>query len=269
MTGVPRNFVILFTPRCGSTLLSADLSRNKLGIVYEMFHNLSHVFLKDDNSLLRRDLDWNEYQEAMDAYRINGIFGTKINYTSAISLDAYISRGRPLGAGLVEVFGKEAVVICMYRADVVGQALSLYEASATGKWSEEAPTEDELAALYDMEPEDLWWIIQARVNEISRENLYIEMLVRAAGFSNVTKIRHEDHIFDREGSIAGVAGMLGVAVNDVVLSSRAKARNSKRTLLHRAFTRAALSPVYRDFVIDNRVPKSFVDEVRDDYGNRL
>jgi Stf0 sulphotransferase len=251
-----KKILILFTPRSGSTLFADDLSVNKIGNVFEVFYRRDYRFLKTEVSLLAEDLDWSSYQKVFDAYTVNDVFCTKLNYTAALNVDVHFGDGSP-GSGLVKVFGRDCVVLIMQREDILSQAASLYVASSTNKWSGEMVTDDEIADLL-CEREELWNRLMIRANEISTENFLLRILVRQAGFSNVTHLLFEDYLANRIEYLARVAKSVEMSLGSISLSNRTKYSWDFIGPVLDDFKSALLSRGYVHYCEYRAVPESFV-----------
>jgi hypothetical protein len=258
------NLLILFTPRSGSTLLADDLSVNGIGNIFEMFYRKDRIFRKEDVSVLDHDRPWSEYPQLFEAYRINGIFGVKLNYNSAVAVDTdFGKKGQP-GSGLLEMFGSDCRVLIINRDDIISQAASLYVASTTGKWGEESITSEDLEKVI-VDRQKLWYRLLIRVNEISRENFLFRLLIKGAGFRNVMTVSFEDYVSRRIEYIARIARWLELKPLEAVqLSARQQYAKVFLGPILRDFRTALLTGDYNKYLETSEAPASFLKAAAED-----
>ena len=185
-----RAYVILFTPRSGSTWLALTLeATGRLGKPFEHLH-------PDAARIRAEEAATTDPAGALAVLQrrhqtANGVFGIKLR-----ALDIHLFGADPFFAAL----GPPARYFCLWRDNVVAQGVSLYRAVASGRWhSYEA---DQAAPEYDAAAIQKW---VAHVVQIENQNriLLRERQIRAVW------MRYEDIVEDPRGTLARVARAVG------------------------------------------------------------
>ena len=186
-----RRYVILFSPRSGSTWLAATLGATRLlGHPYEHLHpdvarqRAIEAHTTDPAgvlAVLQRRLQTG-----------NGVFGIKLR-----ALDIHLFGA----AAFFAAFGPDTTYFCLWRENVVAQGISLYRAIASGRWhSYDAPRPPPAYDAADIAT----WI--AHVIEVENDNLD---LLAARGIA-ATWLRYEDIVRRDAHCIALFAARLGL-----------------------------------------------------------
>lgn len=127
-----RDYLICSTPRSGSTLIAALLrGSGQMGVPHEYLNAGVHQpVLARRLGALAADgsVDHARYLDALRRCRTspNGVFGMKAHFSQ---LQPHL-RFEPIAR-----FFRDAVLIRIRRRDQLGQAISLYRATASGVWS--------------------------------------------------------------------------------------------------------------------------------------
>jgi LPS sulfotransferase NodH len=155
-------YLVLMSPRCGSTLLCKHLQVIHFGKPIEAFHF--------NQNRIRREHGWDidftnpfEYiRKALDFQTVDGIFGMKLSW---VEFEIFLKLARqltdPAGVSLndaevVEVFFPDALYIHLKRCNKVEQAISYAKGMQDGIWVVSRDQDDNyrrylVPALYDHE----------------------------------------------------------------------------------------------------------------------
>lgn len=143
-----RSYIVLMSPRSGSTLLCTHLQNIKYGMPIEAFH-FNHNRIR---RLHGWDIDFSDPYEhikkALDFQTVNGIFGTKFSW---IEFEIFLNAGRKLtdqtgiplnDAEVVDVFFPKSAYIHLKRRNKIKQAVSYAKAMQGGIWHVQAQEKD-------------------------------------------------------------------------------------------------------------------------------
>jgi LPS sulfotransferase NodH len=193
-------YVIAFAPRSGSNLLADDLTANGLGAPSEYFQpGADGTGFRSSADLGVADGDLDAYLAALVEQRSAGsMFGTKLawDHRNALLEAAEQLNGAP--QTLDDVF-PGLRYIRLARRDKIGQALSLWRAMATQRWT----------SLDGPAPEpayDYFAVLTALFGILVDDHLWQRALddVQAPVFD----LTYEDFLGDRAGTIARLATFL-------------------------------------------------------------
>jgi LPS sulfotransferase NodH len=193
-------YVIAFAPRTGSNLLADDLTANGLGAPSEYFQPGA------DGTGFRWGADLGVADGELDAYlaalvqqrSVGAMFGTKLawDHRNALLEAARDLKGAPLS--LDDVL-PGVRYIRLVRRDKIGQALSLWRAMATQRWTSlDGPANEPsydyfavLVALFGVLVDDMLW--QRELDGAT---------------APVFDLAYEDYLADRKGTIVRVGAFL-------------------------------------------------------------
>jgi trehalose 2-sulfotransferase len=157
-----KSYIVIMSPRSGSTLLCVHLQNINYGMPIEAFH-FSHKRLR---RLYGWDIDFsNSYEhikKALEFQTVQGIYGTKFSW---IEFEIFLQKGRQLtdptgiqlnDAELTEVFFPNSTYIHLKRRNKIKQAVSYAKAMQGGVWHIQAQENNNqkeyaLPAQYDRE----------------------------------------------------------------------------------------------------------------------
>jgi LPS sulfotransferase NodH len=134
-------YLVLMSPRCGSTLLCAHLQKIHFGNPIEAFHF--------NQNRIRREHGWdidftNPYEylrKALDFQTVDGIFGMKLSWVEfEIFLNVARQLTEPAGLSLndsevMQVFFSDAKYIHLKRRNKIEQAISYAKGMQQGVWA--------------------------------------------------------------------------------------------------------------------------------------
>jgi len=191
------SYLVLFSPRTGSTLLSSYFTNIGFGCPIEAF--TSHLNYRKN---LNWDIDYSDphahFKKAFSYQTVNGVMGMKMSY---IQFKLFLEDARKLletfdtelgDAEIVEVFLPQVYYIYIRRRNKIKQAISLAKAGQTGIWAEEEGQNTEykkylLPTVYDHRyiescldtslTNDIFWEIYLQRNNLSALTVFYEDLV--------------------------------------------------------------------------------------------
>ena len=191
-----KSYLVLFSPRSGSTLLSNCLEKIGFGRPIEAFN--SHLNFRKS---LNWEIDFSDpheyFKKAFSYQTLNGVMGMKLSF---IQFKLFLENARKLLSGLteefddseiVEIFFHEVKYIFIQRRKKVKQAISLAKGIQNGIWFEEEGQDSEykkylLPTVYDRDQieycfdtsltNDIFWQHYLRKNNLSALNIYYEDL---------------------------------------------------------------------------------------------
>ena len=222
-----KTFVVLFTPRSGSTLVAADLSWNAIGCGMEIFNSKSNTFKTMDFSFLEDDLPFSDYKKMQSFLSRNNIFGFKLNYYQLFMLYKYFNCAA-VDNVLSKLFG-DVSIIRVRRLNKVKQAISLIRASYSNQWcSADVADVAAINKLEAMHDEELFKRIIGRMGEVQREDYGIDVFLTKFFSGRVLDVVYEDYIKDREASIRAIFEFLGVEKSkEITLSKNLEAQSNE------------------------------------------
>ena len=204
-----RKYVVLFTPRSGSSWLTSLLSGvDCLGRPEEY---LNPAFLRDVAQALNCTARAELFPALLRKCKTdNGVFGIEVRYTDI---------GLFGEENFLEGIGSDALFYYLWRDNIVAQGVSLYRAVTTGKWhstdgrSEAAPAAYDAAAIKE-------WI--EHIQQIETANF--DLLCRRGIPGRF--LRYEDIVQDETATLQAFSQpLLGRAVlSSAVLKSAARPR---------------------------------------------
>lgn len=157
-----RCYLVLMSPRSGSTLLCKHLEKIGYGRPVEAFH-FNHESLRRKHGWQIDSADpFSHFEQALDHQTVNGICGMKMSW---VEFEIFLEKASTLIEGssitlndaeLVDVFFPNAAYIHLKRRDKVKQAVSYAKAMQDGIWSVPTDQDDEykkylLPGVYDRE----------------------------------------------------------------------------------------------------------------------
>jgi|GEM_PF-3088693 len=225
-----RLFLLLSTPRSGSTWLSDLLRRSSISIPHEYFQASQYMQVMNERWHFADPdsgrIEWSVFASRLRAAR------TGENGWLAINLHgshlARFSRAATMFSDL------SWTVVHLRRDDLVSQALSWCEARATRKWAASFEAASEWAYDYDK--------VEQAIALLQRQNLLIETWIRANGLE-ATTIGFDQLKAEPAGTVAGLTGlerehvqtMLDASHSSVVRQSSAQMRDVFRQRFEEEF----------------------------------
>jgi LPS sulfotransferase NodH len=204
MTAATKTFILLFTPRSGSSLIAADLAANGCGTGTELFHKIDGYFHPEDLELLSEPIPYSEIATVIERYSCDGVFGFKMSYIQMVEFIDRYSKAQSIDAttedGRRKVFASvfaDLRLIVVRRRDVLLQAISLVKAKVTGQWDsrqDSANIEDRL------EPIRVRNGTIAQLAEIQREQLFLERAAQSLGVP-IMYVTYEEYLEVREPTL--------------------------------------------------------------------
>ena len=189
-----KSYLVLFSPRSGSNLLSSNLSKIGFGHPMEAFN--AHT---NHRQRLNWGIDFSDpyayFCKAFSFVTVDGVMGMKLSY---IQFKLFLENGRKLLAGfennltdaeIVEVFFPGVKYIQIQRRKKIKQAISLAKAIQNGVWFEEKGEDTEykkyvMPVVYDREHiercldssliNDIYWDQFLRRNNLPALKLFYE-----------------------------------------------------------------------------------------------
>jgi len=128
-------YVIVATPRSGSSLLAAGLVATGVAGRPEEYFAPDHMGPYKEDLKLPMDCSWPQYRAKVMAFAAtkNGVRGVKIHWRHVVLLARALGfRGDP--GVVLEMLFPTAVFVNIVRADRRAQAISLFRAETTGQW---------------------------------------------------------------------------------------------------------------------------------------
>lgn len=194
-----KSYLILMSPRSGSTLLCAHLIKIGYGNPMEGF-NVSERALKENfGSHIDFLNPYEHIQAALEKGSKNGVFGLKLSW---VQFELFLKKARELivldqkefsDFDILDLFFPDAKFILLKRRDKVQQAVSFSKAMQTGIWSEKVgssqeykdyvrPAEyyhDHIEALFDnLLAFDLSWEMLLKKNQREYLEIWYEDLAK-------------------------------------------------------------------------------------------
>lgn len=196
-----RTYLLAFSYRSGSTLVSSDLARAGVGRPTEYFQALRYE---------GRGGSLADYVvRTVSASSVDGLFGCKISWEQAASLVRRLveERAVPPGTTINDLF-PDVRFLHLVRRDVLAQAVSCWRAHATGEWHRRSGTP---APDRPIPPFDVVAAADRYLQVTAETNLWNEWFRRAGVEPH--RLTYERWCEDRAGSVAGVAELLGVVLD--------------------------------------------------------
>lgn len=144
-----RSYLVLMSPRSGSTLLCAHLQKIGYGYPIEAFH-FNHKRIRREE---KWDIDFsNPYEyikKALEYQTVNGVFGMKLSWPE---FEIFLKVARQLtdpsrsglnDAEIVDVFFPNTAYIHLKRRDKVKQAISYAKGIQNGIWAVQVTQDEE------------------------------------------------------------------------------------------------------------------------------
>ncbi len=144
-----QSYLILMSPRSGSTLLCAHLEKIGHGRPTEGFHFSQRALVERFGN----KVDFSDpYQHIIAALRygtVNGVYGLKLSW---VEFEVFLQKARALigkeaenisDAEILEVFFPSAKYLRLERKDKIKQAISYSKAMQTGIWNEPTGTSED------------------------------------------------------------------------------------------------------------------------------
>jgi len=206
------SYVVSSTGRSGSGLLCRALAAlGQLGAPMEYFNPIHREIL---TGRWECDADLASYVRALHARRTSreGVFGTKLHWNQLVSLRAEAlgadarEPGFAFSADFLEQILPAARYVRIVRLDIDRQAVSLWLALRTGRWSE-ATSEAAPAVPGDEEPAYDFEGIAACRRTIENGEAHWDRFLRAAGIEPLVVV-YENLVSDYEETVRRVASDL-------------------------------------------------------------
>jgi LPS sulfotransferase NodH len=239
-----RSYLICSTPRCGSTLLGADLADAKLGVPAEYFNA---VFRQPLATRWGCDESFEPFLRALHVNRTSpsGLFGLKVHWFQLRELRIEMAGGKVepsnpyrVDAGFLEPVLPNCRFIHVVRRDVVAQAVSLYIAWKTQDWMRAAGEGPEAP----VPPYDYGAIDRAR-RLIESEEVGWDRFFRHNRIDPLVLV-YEDFVQDRAGTMRRIAEFVGEPVPSDAQLPREPWLAVQRTEVNREYARQYIE--YRD-----------------------
>lgn len=213
-----KSYLILMSPRSGSTLLCAHLEKIGFGRPTEGF-NISIRALKER---FGNNVDFsNSYEHAVAALNYgtnNGVFGLKLSW---IQFESFIRKARDLigdnekflhDVDLLDIFFPDTKLIRLKRRDKVKQAVSFSKAMQTGIWIEKVDASDDYKE-YVLPPHYNQDHIEALFDNLLAFDLSWEYFLRS-NHKECLEVWYEDLAKDYVNTMTRICDFLGVKNNE-------------------------------------------------------
>ena len=200
-TPVGMRYVILSSPRSGSTLLGRALHETKMAGDPQEYFNPPLITLERQRSG-KPDLSFNQFLRLMEERRTspNGVFGLKTHYSQLLGV---YRTARP-NEQVVNYLRRKDRLVWIRRRDRIGQAISQAVAVRTNVWSSEDSRFQRDPAV-NIHPVEI--VNQLRI--VCRDDAGWELLIPQAKLS-VHEVWYEDLVSNYEEVTRGVLRYLGI-----------------------------------------------------------
>ncbi|MCE5208401.1 MAG: Stf0 sulfotransferase family protein [Chloroflexi bacterium] len=215
-----RSYLILMSPRSGSTLLCTHLEKIGFGRPTEGFHFSKRALTERFGNEVDFSDAYQHTRAALNYGTANGIFGLKLSW---IEFEIFLKKARQLiGAEesalsdveVLEVFFPHARVIRLKRRSKVKQAVSYSKAMQTGIWNEKADASDAYKE-YILPPQYNREHIEALLDNLLAFDLSWEHFLKQNSISCM-EIWYEDLAQDYEHTMTAVCEYLGIQNNEAL-----------------------------------------------------
>lgn len=212
-------YLILETPRSGSTLLSAHLQKIEYGFPIEAF-NLNANYRKRFNLTASMDDSVACIREGIEYQTKNGVMGTKFHRSQFQNFQKMARNSLsflelPLTDGEVtEIFFPNAKYLFLQRKQKIRQAISYSKALQTGIWNETTDQDQDykkyvLPALYDREH------IEACFDMLLADDFAWNNFLETNGFRSL-HIWFNDLVTNYEAKMKEIYSYLGVKGSETI-----------------------------------------------------
>ena len=215
-----RSYLILMSPRSGSTLLCTHLEKVGFGRPTEGFHFSKRALTERFGNEVDFSDAYQHTRAALNYGTANGIFGLKLSW---IEFEIFLKKARQLigaeesalsDAEVLEVFFPHARVIRLKRRNKVKQAVSYSRAMQTGIWNEKADASDAYKE-YILPPQYNREHIEALLDNLLAFDLSWEHFLEQNSISCM-EIWYEDLAQDYVSTMTAVCEYLGIQNNEAL-----------------------------------------------------
>ncbi len=195
---VDQTYVVAFSARCGSTLVTADLARAQVGRPTEYFQ------AKEVDASGKSVAEY--VLRTVSVASVDGLFGCKVSWEQGASLlrrladEGAVARGTTLD----ELF-PNVQFLHLTRTDVLSQAVSWWRARVTGEWHRLAGSDGPVPPV---PPFDVAAAANRYLQISAETNLWNEWFRRRQ--VEPYRLVYEQWCEDRAAGVASVAAFLGV-----------------------------------------------------------